>query len=77
MANWKIRLTQERDELKDRMNKLDKYVDEVYLGTRTQEMSDFHLDLMRKQLKAMNKYLTILNARIGYATQEIPTYKRN
>ena len=77
MAECKIRLTEERDELKDRFNSLYTYLDEIHAGVRTQDMSDYHMELMYKQLKAMKKYLTMLNARIGDACDELPVYKRN
>lgn len=56
MEDWKIRLVDEQIELKERISKLTKFLDE------NKDHEDF--DILTRQLTAMKEYLKILEERI-------------
>lgn len=60
MADFKTRLLTERDELKEKHEKLSAFLD----SDKSKVVGDRQLALMRVQYRAMDTYLTCLNYRI-------------
>lgn len=56
MEDWKIRLVDEQIELKERISKLNKFLEE------NKDHEDF--DILTRQLSAMKEYLKALEERI-------------
>lgn len=56
MEDWKIRLVDEQIELKERISKLNKFLEE------NKDHEDF--DILTRQLAVMKEYLKILEERI-------------
>ena len=66
MEDFVKRMITERDELKERIDKLKKFIDQVDNGNA--KVLDYEFDAMRTQLDYMEKYFVILNTRIGFHT---------
>ena len=66
MEDFVKRMITERDELKERIDKLKKFIDQVDNGNA--KVLDYEFDAMRTQLDYMEKYYVILNTRIGFHT---------
>lgn len=60
------RMITERDELKERIDKLKDFIDHVENGNV--KVSDYEFDWLTSQLEYMEKYYIILNTRIGFHT---------
>lgn len=61
---WLFRLVQERNDLRDRMEKL-----QAFLGSdKRSQLDERDQDLLDDQYECMYTYLTILNERIGRAS---------
>lgn len=60
MSDFKSRLLEERDQLQERVTKLDKFLDSTIYET----ISEVQQELLLSQFEAMVDYLDILNARI-------------
>lgn len=66
MEDFVKRMITERDELKERIDKLEKFINQVDNGNA--KVLDYEFDAMRGQLDYMEKYYVILNTRIGFHT---------
>ena len=66
MEDFVKRMITERDELKERIDKLFKFINQVDNGNA--KVLDYEFDAMRGQLDYMEKYYVILNTRIGFHT---------
>ena len=66
MEDFVKRMIIERDELKERIDKLEKFINQVDNGNA--KVLDYEFDAMRGQLDYMEKYYVILNTRIGFHT---------
>ena len=66
MKDFVKRMITERDELKERIDKLKDFIDHVENGNA--KVLDYEFDAMRTQLDYMEKYYVILNTRIGFHT---------
>ena len=66
MEDFVKRMITERDELKERIDKLKDFIDHVENGNA--KVLDYEFDAMRTQLDYMEKYYVILNTRIGFHT---------
>lgn len=66
MENFVKRMITERDELKERIDKLKEFIDHVENGNA--KVSDYEFDWLTSQLEYMEKYYIILNTRIGFHT---------
>ena len=66
MKDFVKRMITERDELKERIDKLEKFINQVDNGNA--KVLDYEFDAMRGQLDYMEKYYVILNTRIGFHT---------
>lgn len=66
MEDFVKRMITERDELKERIDKLKDFIDHVENGNA--KVLDYEFDAMRGQLDYMEKYYVILNTRIGFHT---------
>lgn len=60
MSDFKTRLLEERDQLEERLDKLDAFLDSDIFET----ISETQQDLLGQQFDAMETYLDLLNARI-------------
>lgn len=66
MEDFVKRMITERDELKERIDKLKKFINQVDNGNA--KVLDYEFDAMRTQLEFMERYFVILNTRIGFHT---------
>lgn len=66
MEDFVKRMITERDELKEKIDKLEDFIDRVKRDDV--EVLDYEFDAMRGQLDYMEKYYVILNTRIGFHT---------
>lgn len=66
MEDFVKRMITERDELKERIDKLKDFIDHVENGNA--KVLDYEFDALRAQLDYMEKYFVILNTRIGFHT---------
>lgn len=66
MEDFVKRMITERDELKERIDKLKDFIDHVENGNA--KVLDYEFDALRTQLDYMEKYFVILNTRIGFHT---------
>ena len=69
-AEWRIRLLQERDELRNRFVALG-----AFLDAEQPEVGAEQLELLRDQYLAMGAYLAILNRRIEGRTSDPVSWK--
>jgi hypothetical protein len=60
MSDFKTRLLEERDQLKEKVTKLDIFIDSDTFET----ISELQQDLLMDQLYHMSEYLTILDERV-------------
>lgn len=60
MSDFKTRLLEERDQLQEKVTKLDAFLDTEVFET----ISEVQQELLLSQFEAMTDYLDILNARI-------------
>lgn len=66
MEDFVKRMITERDELKERIDKLEKFINQVDNGNA--KVLDYEFDWLTSQLEYMEKYYIILNTRIGFHT---------
>lgn len=66
MEDFVKRMITERDELKEKIDKLKYFIDHVENGNA--KVLDYEFDALRAQLDYMEKYFVILNTRIGFHT---------
>lgn len=64
MKNWQARVVKERDELAERMAKLDEFLNIFDSGTSDLVIDDENYYLLKLQRANMSRYLVILNMRI-------------
>jgi hypothetical protein len=61
MKDWQQRLIEERGDLFDRMSRLNSFIHSYEFST----VRDAERQRIKKQYRAMTKYLTVLNERIS------------
>lgn len=66
MEDFVKRMITERDELKERIDKLEDFISKVKNGDAT--VSEPELELLESQLEYMKKYYIVLDTRIGFHT---------
>lgn len=64
MEDWQQRVVKERDELAERIAKLDQFLNRFDSGTSDLVIDDENYYLLKLQRATMSRYLVILNIRI-------------
>ena len=63
MEDWQKRVVEERDQLKEKIDKLEKFLD------APNSLDAYNTSTLTEQKKHMVNYYVVLNARIGLFTQ--------
>ena len=63
MEDWQKRVVEERDQLKEKIDKLEKFLD------APKSLDAYSIATLTEQKKHMVNYYVVLNARIGMFTQ--------
>lgn len=66
MLDFVKRMIKERDELKERINKLSKFYESAIEEELDVTLEPIQIDAMGEQLEYMNKYYNVLCKRIGF-----------